>query len=162
VYNCRVAEYHTYFVGDQEWGFSIWSHNLACVQGGAGAAGEAGATSGGAQARPTLPAFTLDGKTSGILRTPTGDVPLQSGWQGPASSFPGGTPGFDVITRTHVERHAAAVMRQRGLMEATLDINNPQICPSCERLLPRMLPPGSRLTIVLPDGTRRTFTGAIP
>jgi len=42
VYNCRVAEYHTYFVGDQEWGFSIWSHNSACVPGGAGAAsGEA-------------------------------------------------------------------------------------------------------------------------
>jgi hypothetical protein len=40
VYNCRVAEYHTYFVGDQEWGFSIWSHNSACVPGGAGAAGQ--------------------------------------------------------------------------------------------------------------------------
>ena len=27
VYNCRVAEYHTYFVGDQQWGFSLWAHN---------------------------------------------------------------------------------------------------------------------------------------
>jgi hypothetical protein len=27
VYNCRVAEYHTYFVGDDEWGFSLWAHN---------------------------------------------------------------------------------------------------------------------------------------
>jgi hypothetical protein len=27
VYNCRVAEYHTYFVGDQQWGFSVWAHN---------------------------------------------------------------------------------------------------------------------------------------
>ena len=27
VYNCRVAEYHTYFVGDESWPFSIWAHN---------------------------------------------------------------------------------------------------------------------------------------
>jgi len=27
VYNGRVAEYHTYFVGDDEWGFSLWAHN---------------------------------------------------------------------------------------------------------------------------------------
>ena len=28
VYNLRVADYHTYFVGCQEWGFSVWSHNF--------------------------------------------------------------------------------------------------------------------------------------
>ena len=27
VYNLRVAEYHTYFVGSDEWGFSVWAHN---------------------------------------------------------------------------------------------------------------------------------------
>jgi len=27
VYNLRVADYHTYFVGCQEWGFSVWAHN---------------------------------------------------------------------------------------------------------------------------------------
>ena len=31
VYNCRVAEYHTYFVGGEEWGFSVWAHNADCV-----------------------------------------------------------------------------------------------------------------------------------
>jgi hypothetical protein len=30
VYNLRVAEYHTYFVGCDQWGFSVWAHN-ACV-----------------------------------------------------------------------------------------------------------------------------------
>jgi hypothetical protein len=30
VYNLRVEEYHTYFVGSAEWGFSVWAHN-ACV-----------------------------------------------------------------------------------------------------------------------------------
>jgi len=27
VYNLRVAEFHTYFVGCDEWGFSVWAHN---------------------------------------------------------------------------------------------------------------------------------------
>jgi hypothetical protein len=29
VFNLRVAEYHTYFVGSREWGFSVWSHNAS-------------------------------------------------------------------------------------------------------------------------------------
>ena len=32
VYNLRVADYHTYFVGTPEWGFAVWAHNNnACV-----------------------------------------------------------------------------------------------------------------------------------
>jgi hypothetical protein len=27
VYNLRVADHHTYFVGKEEWGFSVWAHN---------------------------------------------------------------------------------------------------------------------------------------
>jgi hypothetical protein len=27
VYNLRVADYHTYFVGSEEWGLSVWAHN---------------------------------------------------------------------------------------------------------------------------------------
>jgi hypothetical protein len=27
VYNLRVADHHTYFVGGEEWGFSVWAHN---------------------------------------------------------------------------------------------------------------------------------------
>ncbi|HYH63428.1 MAG TPA: hypothetical protein VD866_01905, partial [Urbifossiella sp.] len=27
VYNLRVADHHTYFVGDDHWGFSLWAHN---------------------------------------------------------------------------------------------------------------------------------------
>jgi hypothetical protein len=27
VYNLRVAEYHTYFVGDEDWPFAVWAHN---------------------------------------------------------------------------------------------------------------------------------------
>jgi RHS repeat-associated protein len=28
VYNFRVAEWHTYFVGDPDWGFDVWVHNV--------------------------------------------------------------------------------------------------------------------------------------
>ena len=30
VYNFRVADYHTYFVGNDDWGFSVWTHNCCC------------------------------------------------------------------------------------------------------------------------------------
>jgi hypothetical protein len=38
VYNLRIADYHTYFVGDTGWGFSVWAHNESC----SGAAGDNG------------------------------------------------------------------------------------------------------------------------
>lgn len=28
VYNLRVADWHTYFVGDESWGWNVWAHNL--------------------------------------------------------------------------------------------------------------------------------------
>jgi hypothetical protein len=31
VYNFRVADYHTYFVGGDGWGFAVWAHNAPCV-----------------------------------------------------------------------------------------------------------------------------------
>jgi hypothetical protein len=30
VYNVEVADFHTYFVGCPEWGFSVWAHNAEC------------------------------------------------------------------------------------------------------------------------------------
>jgi RHS repeat-associated protein len=33
VYNVQVDEYHTYFVGYEEWGFSVWAHNAEYVVG---------------------------------------------------------------------------------------------------------------------------------
>ncbi|MCZ2341094.1 MAG: HINT domain-containing protein, partial [Bacteroidales bacterium] len=32
VYNLRVADWHTYFVGGEDWGFSVWAHNEYSVQ----------------------------------------------------------------------------------------------------------------------------------
>ena len=31
VYNFRIADFHTYFVGCDEWGFSVWAHNATCA-----------------------------------------------------------------------------------------------------------------------------------
>jgi hypothetical protein len=31
VYNVRVSECHTCFVGGDKWGFSVWAHNAACT-----------------------------------------------------------------------------------------------------------------------------------
>lgn len=80
---------------------------------------------------------------------------------GPASTMPKGTPGFDIITRTHVEGHAAAFMQQEAITNGTLYINNPTVCESCTRLLPRMLDEGSRLNVVLPDGSVILFAGRV-
>jgi hypothetical protein len=30
VYNLQISEYHTYFVGSDEWRFSVWAHNVTC------------------------------------------------------------------------------------------------------------------------------------
>ncbi|MEX0675931.1 MAG: DddA-like double-stranded DNA deaminase toxin [Pirellulales bacterium] len=108
---------------------------------------------------PKLPTYSAGGKTTGVLRTSSGDVPLLSGRAGPAGSLAKPTPGFNAVTKTHVEGHAAAIMRQQGIKEATIYINNPKICLPCQQNLANMLPSGSKLTVVLPDGTTRTFIG---
>jgi RHS repeat-associated protein len=113
----------------------------------------------------SLPIRTPGGKTSGLLRTPNGTTTEQmftSGVDGSAASMPKGSPGFDIVTRTHAEGHAAAWMSQNGVMDATLHINNYEICPSCFRLLPRMLGFGRTLTVIGPNGTSVTFVGVAP
>jgi hypothetical protein len=99
-------------------------------------------------------------KTYGIFKTPDGDEEaLQSGTQGPAANMPPGSLGFDGYTKTHVEGQAAALMWQRGIDDATLFINNPEICDSCMSLLPRMLPPGATLRVILSNGAVMEFKG---
>jgi hypothetical protein len=113
--------------------------------------------------RPQLAPYTPGGKTSGIFYAPgRPPMPLQSGYEGPADDMPPESSGFDGLTLSHVEGHAAALMRQNGIMEATLYINNPKICGSCMRLLSRMLPPGAILNVVLPDNTVIQFIGTGP
>jgi hypothetical protein len=79
-----------------------------------------------------------------------------SGWHPPAAAMPKGTPGMNIVTKSHVEAHAAAVMRNEGLTEATLWINRSPCggVTGCAAMLPRMVPRGSTLTIhVVPNGS---------
>jgi hypothetical protein len=108
---------------------------------------------------PQLAPYKAGGPTSGIFRAGDLTVELESGYDGPAQNMPEGSPGFDLITKGHVEGHAAAIMQQQGLLEGTLYINNPKICSSCESLLPSMLPAGSTLNVILPDNTVVQFKG---
>ena len=102
------------------------------------------------------------GKVRGVLDAGGDDLrPLISGQKGPAAAIPRGTRGFNGITKTLVEGHAAAVMRQEGLTDATLYLNKVP-CPDptgCYNMLPRMIPPGARLRVVAPSGFDRVFTG---
>ena len=131
MYNLTVDTAHTFFVGKGQW----LVHN-AC---------------------PILPSRS-GGKTSGILITETAEIHLTSGWDGPASQMPKGAPGFDIVTRTHVEGHAAALMHQNGWNTATLYLNNVP-CASCSKLLSKMLPPGSSLEVIVPNVYRHIFYG---
>ncbi len=98
--------------------------------------------------------------TGGIFWPSDGPpVELHSGYDGPSANMPPESPGFDYRTTAHVEAQAAALMRQEGLTEGTLEINNSNICERCTRLLPRMLPPGATLKVVLPGGRVEEFRG---
>jgi hypothetical protein len=147
-----------------------WKISADSEGGGGGDGGEESPRQAGSQAElpfpgglpPQLAPFT-GGKTSGIFVTPAGTpVSLQSGYDGPADSVPSESEGFNAYTLSHVEGHAAALMREEGITEGTLYINNPNICRWCMKLLPTMLPSGSILNVVLPNGTVMQFKGIGP
>jgi hypothetical protein len=105
----------------------------------------------------SVPRYGTKGpKTTGVLVLANGRVlPAQdSGYDGPALRLPPPRRGMNRLNMSHVEAHAAAQMRLTGSMNVTLYINR-RPCPGrngCERLLPRMVPPGGTLTVYGPDG----------
>ena len=76
--------------------------------------------------------------------------------------MPRGTPGMNGNIKSHVEAHAASIMRQQGITEGTLYINRVPCSGAngCGRMLPRMLPEGARLRVVGPDGYDQVFVGS--
>jgi SCP1.201-like deaminase len=105
------------------------------------------------------------GKTSGVLSRPGGgETTILSGVEGPSKGTTG-IPGMHNRIKTHVEAHAAVILRRERLTEATLYINrapcptsNPR-SPGCFDNLPKMLPEGARLRVIGPDGFDHTFVG---
>jgi hypothetical protein len=108
---------------------------------------------------PSLPVRTNSrDPTSGVLVAGGQETPLVSGWKGPASQIPKGTSGFDIVTRTHVEGHAAAMMNINNWNKGTLYLNNIP-CASCSKLLPNMLPTDSQLRVIVPGLYDNVFIG---
>ncbi len=105
-----------------------------------------------------LPERNGRGKTTGILVTNERAMMIESGYEGPTATIPRGTPGFNSYVRGHVEGHAAAVMRQEGIRDATLYINNIP-CTQCQINLRYMLPEGARLRIVGPQNSEMIYYG---
>ena len=125
--------------------------------------GEGGFGGGNRGSTPSLPPFRRDGPAAGVLQGEGKTETIISGVGGPASSMPKGAPGFDIVTSTHVEGHAAALMRSGGMSEATLSINHPAgVCSSCAANLSRMLPEGAKLDVIELSGTVKTFLGIKP
>ena len=122
-------------------------------------AAEAGAAEAGA-ATPRLPTYA-GGKTVGVLRSALGDIPLISGYKGPSAAMPRGTPGMNGNIKSHVEAHAASIMRQQNVTEGVLYINQVPCSGvrGCGAMLVRMLPEGARLRVLGPDGYNELFIG---
>ena len=112
--------------------------------------------------RPSIPILperiNPTDKTTGVLVAGGEETTLVSGRYGPASQMPPGSSGYDIVSKTHVEGHAAATMVQNSWTEGTLYINNIP-CESCTRNLPRMLPTYTTLRVIYPGNYDRTFKG---
>jgi RHS repeat-associated protein len=103
---------------------------------------------------PGLPEYKDRGPTTGVLRINGVDYTLTSGYEGPSSMLPDtGNPGMNFNIRSHVESHAAAIMRETGAKEATLYLNRDPCSGSyggCHEMLERMLPPNATLWVESP------------
>jgi hypothetical protein len=130
---------------------------------------KAGPTDAALKLLDKLPARARDGKTRGFRLGDDADTPeLISGhddYQQKAREFIfdrklGPEPYHRLAIESHVEVKFAMMMRERGLINETIVINNiPCDIPyGCKRYLSEILPPGARLTVVAP-GFHDTFVG---
>jgi hypothetical protein len=113
-----------------------------------------------------IPAYS-GGKTQGVLATSIGDIDLLSGYAGPSAAMePGRVPGMNNLIKSHVEAHAASAMRQLGLDDATLYLNQTPCVwrngGGCNAMLPRMLGEGRQLTLVVPGQIDQVYRGVAP
>lgn len=81
-------------------------------------------------------------QTNGVLIAGGEQTTLVSGRNGPASQLPPGASGYDIVSRTHVEGHASALMTQNEWTNGTLwqitfpAIHAPLTCLKCYRRIP--------------------------
>ncbi|KAB8140646.1 hypothetical protein F8S13_23125 [Chloroflexia bacterium SDU3-3] len=139
MYNLTVATAHTFFVGVER----ALVHNAGCESWYFG----------------ELPNRQGAGKTSGYLVDEYGNrisEIFESGRNkySKDKSLVRGNDAIYVI-QDHVEAQVAGWMRDNNVLDAILVINN-HPCSNginnCNNLLPRMLPLGSKLRVIVPDG----------
>jgi hypothetical protein len=96
-----------------------------------------------------LPDRRETSKTSGYVDIEGQRLRLKSGRGSPGSLIHREElPGMDAVSPTHVEGHVASIMRELGLFEATVRINNAKgPCARCVLNLEKALPQGGALRI---------------
>ncbi|MCY3019680.1 MAG: hypothetical protein NTW87_11710 [Planctomycetota bacterium] len=103
----------------------------------------------------------------GILDIVGYDVSLESTFSGNVAVdlLKSPRPGMNLVTLSHVEAQAAAILRLTNIQEAVLYINRRPCSPvggqGCMQLLPKMLPKGKQLRVIGPDFDE-TFVGTGP
>jgi hypothetical protein len=153
LYNWRVQDYHTYFVGSAASGFTVWAHNACAIS-----SGEPPALPRGEEGEPTRGTLSWKDPVTGESKW----AELRSGPDNARTAGLGGAESLPGTTKSnwhHVEFQAIELMRQKGITDATLAHNwwkGPQTCNYCApggspKLLQRALPNGSNLR--LPDMT---------
>ena len=83
VYNLRVADFHTYFVGAEEWGFGVWAHNSYDEHHIMTNKNNKSKTAGG----PYTPKFEALTKKRGITLEDASNIMSLPGHQGPHPAY---------------------------------------------------------------------------
>ncbi len=153
-WNLTVEDYSTYFVSGDQDSMPVWVHNnCSRLTPDMGNYKPSHAPDAAASIDPRIPAKVDGGPTIGVIETPNGPVYLSSRGKGPGSQYLPGPPTPDInSSASHVEGHAAALMRENGVTDLTVTINHPGgPCGTCRGTSPSsvaaLLPKGSTLTV---------------
>lgn len=93
----------------------------------------------------TTYARVVMGDTEYFIRSGAGEPGIEA-WNDPNIKA-------GAVTPSHVEGHAAVILRRSEVSEATLFINHPEgPCRYCQRVTANIVPAGSSLTVIWPNG----------
>lgn len=146
VYNLRVADYHTYFVGTRDWGFSVWAHNLCFAN--LPGANQALASQGqtlvllAMQAFAMIPTGYQDGTVAVSQATIDGSLRYVFAVYGPEQAFVAveafahtemkGSVAFHATGKVHAEEYIYCHYKSNPGFPGVIGISNYNgVCPKC-------------------------------